>query len=175
MVPCRPRPSLHDKIPEGLAKLLRGLPEPRDLAPLVRSVVISADMPSRHGLHFKSVTKVQRIGLRPAIHVARVPRVSILPCLAERSWLDALNSKLTPAPAQVRIGRRKQERDIMYEPTYWLRPKEVPNWRHARALTMDTLMEGLKDLRYTAFLAENGSRILAAAIVQRFKRQNLDR
>lgn len=64
-----------ERIPDGLAKLLRELPDPRDLAPLVRSVIISADRPSKHVMHFKSTTKVQRVGLRPAVHVARAARV----------------------------------------------------------------------------------------------------
>ena len=78
--------------------------------------------------------------------------------------------------SQVRIGRRKREgQNTLYEPTYKEGPDEIPNWRRVRALMKEIMALGLKDVTYSSFLAENGSRILAASIVQKLKGFNFDR
>lgn len=78
---------------------------------------------------------------------------------------------------QVRIGRKKREggQGIMYAPTYRAEPNETPDWRRVRALLKDIMDLALKDVTYSSFLAENGSRILAATIVQRLKSLNFER
>ncbi|XP_052131350.1 dynein light chain Tctex-type protein 2B-like [Frankliniella occidentalis] len=139
-----------ERIPECLAKLLRELPDPRELAPLVRSVVISAIEPSRDALNFKSTTKVKRVGLLPVIQVIRA--------------------------GGIRVGRSKEEKGSSKRlATFQLEPKEVPCWRRIRLLVQETLSAGLADVRYSSQLCANGCRVIAAVILHRLKKFNFER
>ncbi|KAK3931112.1 Tctex1 domain-containing protein 1 [Frankliniella fusca] len=138
-----------EKIPECLAKLLRELPDPRELAPLVRSAVTSAMEPSRYALNFKSTTKVRRVGLLPLIHVIKA--------------------------SGMRVGRPKEEGGDKPTATCQLQPREVPSWRRVRVVVQEALAAGLTDLAYSSQMCANACRVLAAVILQRVKKLNFDR